>query len=187
MNNSRRKKHLLEKINHLTVTEHDEIFKVMKTYNVPFTQNKNGVFFNISLVSDDVVSKIEDFVEFCLKNKKELDEYDKKINECKISNKYDGIVSKTDLNGTHTSLDIALQETKQEDWQAVAADIKSSEKLTALVELLESNIEKIHKKKANTKFITAKKRYARKFLSDKKIESDLMSNLFEESYLVHAA
>jgi hypothetical protein len=184
---SRKKKHLLEKISRLSITEHDEIFKVMKTYSIPFTQNKNGVFFNISLVDDEIVSKIEDFVEFCLKNKHELDEYDKKINECKISNKYDVIATKAE-NGVNEirSLDEVLLEAKQEDWQAVAAEIKSSEKLTALVELLESNIEKIHKKKTNTKFFTAKKRYSRKLVNEKKIELELISNLVEDIYTVLA-
>jgi hypothetical protein len=182
---SRRKKQLLENINRLTNTEHDEIFKVMKMHHIPFTQNKNGVFFNLLHVDDGIIEIIGNFVDFCLKNKTELDEYDKKINECKISNKYDVIVNKNnDTDSFAKSLDLVLiEETKADDWQTIAADIKSSEKLTALVVLLETNLEKIHKKKANSKFITAKKRYSRKLVSDKKNEAELMSNLIEESYI----
>lgn len=184
--NNRQKKHLLEKINRLSVTEHDEIFKMMRANNIPFTQNKNGVFFNLTMVSSDVLERTEQFVDYCIKNKKELDEYDKKLNECKLSNKYDKIwmVSAADAPGEARPLGAVLTETKQEDWQAVMQEIRSSEKLTSFVELLENNIDRIAKKKTNTKFANAKKRYARRLNTEKKFEAELPNNLEAEEYVV---
>jgi len=188
--NNRQKKNLLEKINRLTYTEHDEIFKLLKVQNVPFTQNKNGVFFNMSSIDNAILLEIEQFIEFCLKNKKELDEYDKKINECKISNKYDKILSSSDLISKEVrphqdnSLTAVLAANKKEDWQAVMLEVKNSEKLTSFVEMLETNMDKIHKKKINTKFVNAKKRYSRKLVSDKKFDADLCNNLDEEPYYI---
>lgn len=180
--NNRQKRSLLEKINKLTYTEHDEIFKLLRNNSTPFTQNKNGVFFNLSSVDEKMLMQIDQFVDFCLKNKKELDEYDKKINECKISNKYDRIIFDNPQKSENRSLASLLTASKKEDWQTVMNDIKSSEKLSNFVEMLETNMDKIHKKKINTKFVNAKKRYARKLVTEKKFESELTNNLEEEAY-----
>lgn len=189
--NNRHKKQLLEKINRLSPTEHEEIFKMMKQKQIPFTQNKNGIFFNLSIVTNEMLHQIESFVDFCIKNKQALDEYDKKINECKISNNYDGILQKEfEQSNSQSSnkLDVFLSAesntNSNDDWQKVITDIKSSEKLTAFVDMLESNIDKIHKKKTNTKFVNAKKKYARKVAVDKKFDMDYTNNLELEQYLI---
>ena len=195
MSTNRRKKHLLEKINNLSLTEHDEIFKMMKQKHIPFTQNKNGVFFNLSIVDDDVINEIESFVDFCIKNKHELDEYDKKINECKISNNYERIINSRSMGEDNqlssSQLDVFLlnnnDQNQTDDWQRVLVDIKSSQKLSAFVDMLENNIDKLHKKKTNTKFVNAKKKFARKVLIDsKKIDSDLSNILKLEEYIITA-
>lgn len=188
MFNNRYKRQLLDKINKLSNTEHEEIFKILCEANVSFTPNKNGVFFNLSMIDDEVVKNIEQFVSFCLKNKTELDEYDKKLNECKLNKNYEGIISNSCDNKIQGSLsdilNIKNQNKERNDWAKVINENQSKDKLINLVEMLESNLEKLHKKRTNTKFINAKKRYSRKLISDKKIEIDVMSELIEEEYLV---
>ena len=70
--NNRVRKQILSKILILTETEHQEIFKILRNVNIPFTQNCNGVFFNFSLVPNNIVQSIDEFVNFCLENKKDL-------------------------------------------------------------------------------------------------------------------
>jgi hypothetical protein len=41
-----------------------------------YTQNNNGIFFNLSWVSEETMSKIEQFIEFCDKSTKELIKYE---------------------------------------------------------------------------------------------------------------
>lgn len=191
--NNRYKKALLDKINRLSNIEHEEIFKLMRQKNEPFTQNKNGVFFNLSLISDEIISEIEKFVEFCLKNKQELDEYDKKLNECKISNNYT-LLQRQDTQSELLpfQLDAVLapkNEIKMEqenDWLAVISENKYTEKLTQFMENLNESVDKLNKKKNSGKFINAKKRYARRVVNDKKIELDLISDLASEAYLITA-
>jgi hypothetical protein len=68
---SRRKK-LSEKIEHLGPIEHGEIFRKLKTRNLGYTQNSNGIFFDITNVPDDVVDDLVAFVDHCIENQKML-------------------------------------------------------------------------------------------------------------------
>ena len=69
----------MQKVQELGTTEHEEIFKILKTRDVEYSINNNGVFVNLSNISDDVFHMLNNFVTFCLDNKANLDEYDKAI------------------------------------------------------------------------------------------------------------
>ena len=169
------RKQIRDKIGKLSSTEHEEIFKILETHSIDFTQNKNGTFFDISKIPEEVFSILEKFVDFCINNKKELDEYDKKINECKLNNNYDK------LQKSSTPLNLAINTEEQENWQEVLNDVKKSEKVFAFINLLE-NTDRLNIKKTNTKFINTKKKYSKKLLSERKGESELANNLQKEPY-----
>lgn len=193
------KKYLLEKVARLTHTEHEEIFKIIKMAGTSFTQNKNGLFINLSQMDVETLEKIDNFVEFCLRNKKELDEYDKRIIECKMTNSFDMLASsphhpsgEQGYNNTNTN---TLSERKQltsligvsasnpvkEDWHKVIQQSKEDKKIAMFVNHLEESIDRVQKKKGNMKFANAKKKYARKVGATDKV--DLMNVLEEEPYL----
>jgi len=176
MISSRQKKQLRDKINRLSFTEHEEIFKILKEQNCNFTQNKNGTFFDISNIEENVFLTVQQFVDFCLLNKIELDEYDKRIKECKINNNFEKLQASTPLT------EVITAEEPEEDWQALLTTVKSNEKVNAFVNLLENNSERLSIKKTNTKFMNTKKKYSKKFTSEKKGESDLQNVLFAEAY-----
>jgi hypothetical protein len=75
---------LKERIESLGVTEHLEIFRILKKHNVNYTPNNNGVFADISKIDDVIIKEISDFVTFCAKNNKDLEEYDKLLHQCKL-------------------------------------------------------------------------------------------------------
>lgn len=175
---NRQNKMLRDKINKLSQTEHDEIFKILKTHNVRFTQNKNGVFFDISFLSHEVAKEVERFVDFCTSNQVELDEYDKQINECKMNNCFDRMKNSVPLSSAITA-NVVL-----DDWQGLLQETKSNEKISAFVSLLESSCDKLCIKRANTKFINAKKKYSKKTITDKKNDIDLYDNLSSEVYML---
>lgn len=83
---NRMRKSIIERINCLTPTEHEEIFAIIRgaAGSATFTRNNNGVFFNLASLPDDVMAQIDRFVAFCMDNKQALDEYDKKLNESKL-------------------------------------------------------------------------------------------------------
>lgn len=92
------RKRLLEKINHLGGTEHAEILRIIKEHGVTVTENKNGVFFNMTTLQPDTFQVVEEFVNYCYDNKIELDKYDQKLHECKYFNKNPSFVSAYGVN-----------------------------------------------------------------------------------------
>ena len=63
------KKHILENAKNLEKSENIELFKLIKNENIKFSENKNGVFINLDNISFVVLQKINDSINFCLKNR----------------------------------------------------------------------------------------------------------------------
>jgi hypothetical protein len=85
----RDRKLLMQRIQELGATEHEEIFKMFQARDVEYTRNSNGIFVNLTAVPDDLVRQMRRFVDFCMENKSSLDEYDKRLNECKYNQNYE--------------------------------------------------------------------------------------------------
>ena len=85
----RDRKLLMQKIQELGDTAHEEIFKMFQERGVEYTRNSNGIFVNLTAVPDDLVRQMRRFVDFCMENKANLDEYDKRLNECKYNQNYE--------------------------------------------------------------------------------------------------
>lgn len=171
---------LFDKINSLSATEHEEILKIISHHNIHFSRNKNGVFFNLSSLNDAIIKELDDFVTYCVSNKKELDEYDKKLNECKLSNNFQSM-----LPQRHNLADMGK---KKEDvaaptWADVVVDDGAVDKFVKYVDKMNQDRDKIGKKKANLKYNTAKKRFAKRVVVERKFDADAY-DLVEESYLL---
>lgn len=89
----RQRRQLMQRTQDLGPTEHEEIFKIIRDCDVEHTQNNNGVFVNLTRVSDDVVDRVRRFVDFCIENKQDLDAYDKRLNECKLMQSFDKLTT----------------------------------------------------------------------------------------------
>lgn len=78
-------KELLEIIKMLTKTEQEEIFRILKKNNSYFTENSNGIFFDISKLNETTFQEMLKFIEFCKKNREDFqsrEEEEKKAQEC---------------------------------------------------------------------------------------------------------
>lgn len=178
------RKMLFEKINRLSSTEHEEILKIIKHHGTEFTQNKNGIFFNISSLDDVVISEIDNFVAYSLNNSKELDEYDKRLNECKMSQTIDTMVTPSACNAMSFCLDQNPIKVKGErdDWSILSTlDEKKMTNITNFVERMNQDRDKIGKKNVNVKFLNAQKKYAKKNVVEKKI-GDVCEDFQKEAY-----
>lgn len=174
---NKERKNLVGKISELSSTEHEEIYKILQRYNIVYSRNKNGIFFNMSTLSNQIVDEISKLVTFCLSQQSALDEYDIKINECKMSNNVQRMDLKLHLETT------AMQ--KKEHVQSVhdKLDEISMGKLSNFVERMKQDRDKIGKKKVNTSYINAKKRFTKK-CGERKVEKDLDEDLTPETYLL---
>lgn len=59
------KKQFLEDLKQLSKTEHEEIFRIIKRNHVDYTENSNGVFFDLQNVSTDIFIQLQKFMELC--------------------------------------------------------------------------------------------------------------------------
>jgi len=60
----------------LSVTQLEELFKILQKEDCQYTLNNNGVFLNLTWLSEDLLDKIELFINFCDASKKELERYE---------------------------------------------------------------------------------------------------------------
>ena len=79
-------KFLRDKIESLTVFHQVEILRILQTNRITFSENKNGVFVNLTYVNPDVIDKINEYIIYVYKQESQLNE----IEEQKIvlSNQY---------------------------------------------------------------------------------------------------
>ncbi len=65
------RKIFLERLNCLVKDECKEIFLIIKRSGVPWSENFNGIFFDINAVPAETFEKLKSFMEFCMTNRKE--------------------------------------------------------------------------------------------------------------------
>lgn len=60
-----RKKQFLEDLKTLTHDQYTEIFRIIKRNEVEYSENSNGIFFDLSSLSDSIFEKLVNFMELC--------------------------------------------------------------------------------------------------------------------------
>lgn len=59
------RKQFLEDMKVFSKDEYSEIFRIIKRYGVDYSENSNGIFFDLGAVSSEVFEKMTIFMEFC--------------------------------------------------------------------------------------------------------------------------
>ena len=72
------KKKMISRINNLNRLEHIEILKILKVNNVPISENMNGVLIKFSLIKDNTLETINNFLNYLDNKNKDLIEDEKK-------------------------------------------------------------------------------------------------------------
>lgn len=154
--NSRDRALLSQRISELGETEHNEILKILQRHGVSQTSNRNGIFVNLSSVPDSVIDEMSSFVTYCISNKVQLDEYDKRMNECKIRQEYNDLMMKK------------RPKEEEEDASATAGappeDQESDPALEAWMNL--------DKRNDNVKYCQAKKKFSKRRVDNVKDTGD---------------
>ena len=63
------RKQLLEDLKILNKQEQEEIFRIIKLSNSIFSENSNGIFFDISKLNNTALEQILIFIKFCKQNR----------------------------------------------------------------------------------------------------------------------
>ena len=74
---------LKNKIRELNELEKKEVFNIILNYKEKYTVNNNGIFINLSNVSNEAKRDLINFISFCKSNNKELCENEEYRNQFK--------------------------------------------------------------------------------------------------------
>jgi hypothetical protein len=57
----------------MTKNDQIEIFKLLKKNRIKYTENKNGIFINLTKLDNKILSDLKNFIEFSIFNNSNLD------------------------------------------------------------------------------------------------------------------
>ena len=174
-NTMRDRKLLMQRIQELGPTEHAEIFKMLSEHGVDYTRNSNGIFVNLSCVPAAVLNSLNTFVSFYIDNNHSLNEYDKRLSECKI-NASAAVDEPGDAKGGVGDGDEATPEAKEvEGEEAEEGGEEAEEEAGEEVGPLLSTVQQ-DKKAEQMRFAQAKKKYAKRKVDTKRSDVDTTTN-----------
>jgi Bromodomain extra-terminal - transcription regulation len=65
-----KRKHFFENLKILVKSEYEEIFRILKRNKEQYTENSNGIFFDVNTVSDPCFQALQEYMNFCLENRR---------------------------------------------------------------------------------------------------------------------
>jgi hypothetical protein len=74
-----------ERLSQLSKSEYEEVFRILKRANEQWSENSNGIFFDINAVSTATFEKLQFFMNFCMKIRSDQDERMKAIEALKAA------------------------------------------------------------------------------------------------------
>lgn len=69
--NYEERKHIFEQIKVLVQSEQEEIFRIIRKTKENYTENSNGIFFDLATISESAFVQINEYLNFCLKTRQE--------------------------------------------------------------------------------------------------------------------
>lgn len=99
------------KLNDMTPNEIEEIFKIIYKNNNYYTKNNNGISLNLNTLDDEILNKINNYINFCIKSHNEINKYEDMCNMLNdsINNKIDDIPLIENINEINKTLAINKQ------------------------------------------------------------------------------
>lgn len=79
------RKVFLEDIKRLVKSEQENLFRILKQEKADYSENSNGIFFDVTKLSTPLFNKLKEFMEFCQKTRKEFverEEEERKAQDC---------------------------------------------------------------------------------------------------------
>jgi hypothetical protein len=78
--------YIFDHIKSLVPSEHEEIFRIIRKKRESFSENSNGIFFDLSSVSYDSLQHIKEYIDFCLKTRQDDQSRLKELESIRIHN-----------------------------------------------------------------------------------------------------
>lgn len=79
------RKQCLEELKKLVRSEQEQIFLILKKHKVEYSENSNGIFFDMCRVPNEAFTEIQKFLVFCQANRTEFEARDREISRLNLS------------------------------------------------------------------------------------------------------
>jgi len=66
------RKLFLQELKEISAIEQQEIHRILKESGVEYSENHNGVFFDVCKLPAEIYAKMKEFMQFCKKNKEDF-------------------------------------------------------------------------------------------------------------------
>jgi hypothetical protein len=80
------RKQIFDTIKVLAKPEQEAIFRIIRKAKENYTENSNGIFFDLSDISETALIQIKDYLHFCLKTRQEHENRLKELESIRIQN-----------------------------------------------------------------------------------------------------
>ncbi len=80
------RKKIFDIIPSLVQPEQEEIFRIIRKLKVTYSENSNGIFFDLSSLSDDAFQQIKEYIHFCSTTRNEHEHRLKELETIRIQN-----------------------------------------------------------------------------------------------------
>jgi hypothetical protein len=79
------RKRMLDEFKKLVKSEQEQIFSILKKHKIEYSENTNGVFFDMSRVSKTAFNDMKNFITFCQANRNEFELRDKALESSRLN------------------------------------------------------------------------------------------------------
>ena len=79
------RKKCLEDLKKLVKTEQEQVFLILKRYKMDYSENSNGIFFDMSRLSREAFEEIQKFLVFCQANRTEFATRDREMENSRLN------------------------------------------------------------------------------------------------------
>jgi len=73
-------------IKSLVPSEYEEVFRILRKQKESYSENSNGIFFDLSAISHDTLQKMKEYIDFCLKTRQDDQSRLKELETIRIHN-----------------------------------------------------------------------------------------------------
>ncbi len=80
------RKRVFDTMKLLVKPEQEEVFRIIRKMKENYTENSNGIFFDLSVISDNTFNQIREYLQFCLKTREEHEDRLKELETIRIQN-----------------------------------------------------------------------------------------------------
>jgi hypothetical protein len=79
------RKRCLDELKKLVKSEQEQIFSILKKYRIEYSENSNGIFFDLARVSTEAFEEIQKFLLFCQANRTEFEARDREMENSRLN------------------------------------------------------------------------------------------------------